>query len=48
MMSLNNILRKGRGGNKICKSQEKINHLMYTDNIKLLAINEKKKMKALY
>ena len=41
MMSLNHILRKGTGGYKLTKSQEKINHLMYMDDIKLFTKNEK-------
>ena len=36
MMPLNNILRKCTAGNKLSKSQ-KINHLMYIDDIKLFA-----------
>ena len=41
MMSLNHILRKCTGGNKLSKSPEKINHLLYMDNIKLFVKNEK-------
>ena len=41
MMPLNLILRKCRAGYKLSKSQEKINHLMYMDDIKLFAKNEK-------
>ena len=41
MMPLNHILRKCSAGFKLSKSQEKINHLMYMDNIKLFAKNEK-------
>ena len=41
MMSLNNILRKCAAGYKLSRSEEKINHLMYMDDIKLLAKNEK-------
>ena len=41
MMSLKNILRKCTAGYKISRSQEKINHLMYMDDIKLFAKNEK-------
>ena len=40
-MQLNYILRKCTGGYKLTKSQEKINYLMYMDNIKLLAKTEK-------
>ena len=35
------ILRKCTGRYKLIKSQETINHLMYMDNIKLFAKNEK-------
>ena len=38
MMPLNNILRKCIA---VYKSQEKKNHLMYVDDIKLFAKNEK-------
>ena len=41
MMPLNHILRKCTVGNKLSKSQEKINHSMYMDDIKLFAKNEK-------
>ena len=41
MMPLNHILRKCTAGYKLSNSQEKINHLMYMDNIKLLAKKEK-------
>ena len=41
MMPLNHILRKCTAGYKLSKSQEKINHLMYMDDIKLFAKNEK-------
>ena len=41
MMPLNYILRKNTGDYKFVKSQEKISHLTYMDNIKLLAKNEK-------
>ena len=41
MTLLNYILRKCRGGYKFTKLQEKIRHLMYMDDIKLLAKNEK-------
>ena len=40
MTPLNHILRKCAAGYKL-KSQEKINHLMYMDGIKLFAKNEK-------
>ena len=41
VMPFIHILRKCTGGHKLTKSQEKINHLMYMDDIKLLAKNEK-------
>ena len=41
MMPLNHILRKCAAGYKLSRSQEKINHLMYMDYIKLFAKNEK-------
>ena len=41
MMPLNHILRKYTSGYKLSRSQEKINHLMYMDDIKLFAKNEK-------
>ena len=41
MILLNHILRKCTGGYKLTKSQEKINHSMYMDDIKLFAKNEK-------
>ena len=41
MMPLNHILRKCYAGYKLSRSQEKINHLMYMDDIKLFAKNEK-------
>ena len=41
MMPLNHILRKCTVGYKLSRSQEKINHLMYIDDIKLFAKNEK-------
>ena len=41
MMPLNLILRKITAGYKLSKLQEKINHLMYMDDIKLFAKNEK-------
>ena len=41
MMSLNHILRKFTAGYELSKSQEKINHLMYMDDIKMFAKNEK-------
>ena len=41
MMPLNHILRKCTAGYKFSKSLEKINHLMYMDDIKLFAENKK-------
>ena len=41
MMPLNHILRKCAAGYKLSRSQENINHLMYMDDIKLFAKNEK-------
>ena len=41
MMPLNHILSKCTAGYKLSKSQEKINHLIYMDGIKLFAKNEK-------
>ena len=41
MMPLNHILRKCTAGYKLSRSQEKVNHLMYMDDIKLCAKNEK-------
>ena len=40
-MPLNHILRKCTAGYKLSKPQENINHLMYMDDIKLFAKNEK-------
>ena len=42
MMPLNHMLRKCTAGYKLCRSQEKVNHLMYKDDIKLFAKNEKR------
>ena len=41
MMLLNHILRKCTAGYKLSRSQKKINHLMYMDDIKVFAKNEK-------
>ena len=41
VIPLNHILRKCTVGYKLSRSQEKINHLMYIDDIKLFAKNEK-------
>ena len=42
MMPLIHILRKCTAGYKLHKSQEKINHLRYMDDIKLSGKNERK------
>ena len=41
MIPLNHILKKCAAGYKLSRSQEKINHLMCMDDIKLFAKNEK-------
>ena len=41
LMPFNHILRKCTAGYKLSGLQEKINHLMYMDDIKLFAKNEK-------
>ena len=41
MLPLNHILRTCTAGYKLSRSQEKINHLIYIDDIKLFAENEK-------
>ena len=41
MMQLNHTLRKCTGGYKLHKLQEKINHLMYMNDIELFAKNER-------
>ena len=41
MIPLNHKIRKCAAGYKLSRSQEKINHLMYMDDIKLFAKNEK-------
>ena len=41
MLPLNHILRKYKSGFRLSKSQEMINHLMWTNNIKLFAEGEK-------
>ena len=48
MMPLNHILRKCTAGYKLSKSQEKINYLMFMDNIKLFAKNEKEQETLIY
>ena len=37
----NHILRKCTAGYKLSRSQEKINHMMFMDDVKLFAKNEK-------
>ena len=41
MMALNHILRKCTASYKLIKSQKKSHHLMYMDDIKIFAKNEK-------
>ena len=41
MMTFNYALKKCTGGYKFIKSQEKINHVMYMNDIKIVAKNEK-------
>ena len=41
MMPIKHILRKYTARYKLRRLQEKINHLMYVDDIKLFAKNEK-------
>ena len=43
MIPLNHILRKCTAGYKLSLSQEKINHVMYVDDIKLFAKKEKER-----
>ena len=43
MMPLNHLLRKCTAGYKLSRSQEKISHLMYIDDSKLFAKNEKER-----
>ena len=40
MMLLKHIFRKCTAGYKLSRSQEKVNHLMYMDDIKLFAKSE--------
>ena len=47
MMPLNHILRKCTAGYKLTKAQEKINHLMYMDDIKLFAKKNEKELETL-
>ena len=48
MMPLNHILRKCTAGYKVSRSQEKINQLMYMEDIKLFGIFLKKNWKLYY
>ena len=41
MMPLDHILRKCIAGYNLCNPQEKFNHLMYMNDIKLFAKNER-------
>ena len=41
MIPFNQVLRKCTAGCKLSKSQENINRVMYMDDIKLLAKNER-------
>ena len=41
MMPLNHVIRKCAAGYKLSRSQEKVNHLMFMDDIKLFSKNEK-------
>ena len=41
MIPINHIFRKCAGVNKFIEEQEKINHLMYVDDVKLFAKSEK-------
>ncbi len=41
MMPHNHILRKCTAGYKLSRTQEKVNHLIYRDDIELFAKNEK-------
>ena len=43
MITVNYVLRKCTEGYKFTKSREKINHLMYMDDIKVFAKKKKKK-----
>ena len=44
MMPFNHILKKCTAGYKLSKSQEKFNHLMYMDDIKLQKMNKNWKL----
>ena len=41
MMTMTHILRKSKAGYKLSKSGERINHLLFMDDLKLYAKNEK-------
>ena len=47
MKPLNHILKKCTSSNKLTKSQEKINHLMYIDDIKLFTKKSEKEVETL-
>ena len=47
MMPLNPILRKCTAGYKLSRSQEKISHLMFMDDIKLFVKNEEEELETL-
>ena len=47
MMQLNYLLRKSKIGHRFAKSQEKINHIMYIDNMKVFG-KKKKNQNPLY
>ena len=47
MMPINHILRECTAGYKLSKSQEKVNHLRYRDDIKLFVENEEYKKKTI-
>ena len=47
MMPLNQLLRKYTRSDKLTKSQEKINHVMYMNGIEQFAKNEKKDLETL-
>ena len=47
MMPLNHVLRKCTAGYKLSRSQEKINLLMYIDDLKLFAKKNEKELETL-
>ena len=48
MMPLNNMLRKCIAGYKLSRSQEKMNYLVYMDDIKLFTKKRRKNWKPSY